>query len=173
MNESFNESTAIYGHTDPDTALVVEDYPYGFTLRTQIRYWIESNKRGDRFVSQTLNPKTGQWNKPKASTYNEVKVMYREPDTGYIRADALSLYDDAETIERFRTITAGHLSKSQQAHLAYVMASNKVASKVTWKIIDNATDEDYKRADENMATVAKAVSHEAVKTYRDLQTGGE
>jgi len=59
------------GHISPETAYVVEDYPYGFRLRCQIRYWLEfSPKRGFRFVSQTTNPKKGNvWNKPKASTY--------------------------------------------------------------------------------------------------------
>ena len=59
------------GHTSPETAYVVADYPYGFKLRCSIRYWIEFHpKRGFRFVSQTTNPKRGNtWNKPKASTY--------------------------------------------------------------------------------------------------------
>lgn len=60
------------GHTSPETAYVVDDYPYGFTLRCKIRYWLEFKpKQGFRFVSQTTNPKRpGEvWNKPKASTY--------------------------------------------------------------------------------------------------------
>ena len=61
------------GHISPETAYVVEDYPYGFRLRCKIRYWIEFKaKKGFRFVSQTTNPKRpGEvWNKPKASTYS-------------------------------------------------------------------------------------------------------
>lgn len=59
------------GHESPDTAYLVDDYPYGFRLRCQIRYWLEHDKKhGVRFVSQTTNPKRGNtWNKPKASTY--------------------------------------------------------------------------------------------------------
>ena len=34
----------ISGHTDEKTAYVVEDYPYGFRLRTTIRYWVETKK---------------------------------------------------------------------------------------------------------------------------------
>jgi hypothetical protein len=56
MNE-YTETLA--GHTSPDTAFVVDDYPYGFRLRTKIRYWIETKKGfGQRFCSQTLNPNT-------------------------------------------------------------------------------------------------------------------
>jgi hypothetical protein len=63
--------TIITGHISPDTAYVVDDYPYGFRLRCKIRYWLEyTPKRGFRFCSQTTNPKRGDvWNKPKASTY--------------------------------------------------------------------------------------------------------
>ena len=59
----------LYGHTSEATAYVVADYPYG-GYRTQIRYWLEHKpSKGWRFVSQTLNPKTNRWNKPKPSTY--------------------------------------------------------------------------------------------------------
>lgn len=76
------------GHYSPDTAFVVEDYPYGFKLRCKIRYWLEVNKRGTRFLSQTTNPKKAfdaaglpidSWNKPKASTYSEYGVMIQFP----------------------------------------------------------------------------------------------
>ena len=46
------------GHTSPETAYLVRDYPYGYTLRCQIRYWLEHKPgKGVRFVSQTTNPK--------------------------------------------------------------------------------------------------------------------
>ena len=67
------------GHVSQETAYVVEDYPYGFTLRCQIRFWIETNgKKGSRVVSQTSNPKRPGlvWNKPKASTYSAVRVLF-------------------------------------------------------------------------------------------------
>lgn len=63
----------LWGHNSAETAYVVADYPYGFRLRCQIRYWLEYRKgKGFRFVSQTTNPKRpGEvWNKPKASTYS-------------------------------------------------------------------------------------------------------
>lgn len=59
-------------HVSPETAYVVDDYPYGFRLRCKIRYWLEYKaKMGFRFMSQTTNPKrAGEvWNKPKGSTY--------------------------------------------------------------------------------------------------------
>ena len=65
----------LFNHVSEETAYLVKDYPYGFRLRCQIRYWLETTNAGDRFCSQTLNPKTSQWNKPKKSTYQAVGVM--------------------------------------------------------------------------------------------------
>jgi hypothetical protein len=76
------------GHTSPESAYLVEDYPYGFTLRCQIRYWLEYRKgHGFRLVSQTTNPKRAghPWNKPKASTYcSGPSFLTRNDENGYI-----------------------------------------------------------------------------------------
>ena len=70
------------GHTSEQTAYVVDDYPYGYVLRCKIRYWIETTKRGQRFCSQTTNPKRSVefWNKPKKSTYSDHITMYLNED---------------------------------------------------------------------------------------------
>ena len=89
--------TPLYHHTSPETALLVEDYPYGFRLRCKIRYWLEwSDKHGHRLVSQTSNPKKGDaWNKPKASTYASLGAcMYRDDD-GHVHHAAFDLHDPA------------------------------------------------------------------------------
>jgi hypothetical protein len=75
--------TPLMGHTSPDTAYVVKDYPYG-GMRCKIRYWIETGAKGatkgkKRVVSQTTNPKRpGEvWNKPKpGSTYSLFAYLY-------------------------------------------------------------------------------------------------
>ena len=82
------------GHISPDTAYVVDDYPYGFRLRCKIRYWLEHHpKHGFRFVSQTTNPKRGDiWNKPKASTYARFGgSMYLDSDN-HVQWTGLSEY---------------------------------------------------------------------------------
>ncbi len=66
--------TPLYGHVSPETAYVVDDYPYGFRLRCRIRYWLEFKpKKGWRFCTQTTNPKLSyeKWNAVKCSTYVE------------------------------------------------------------------------------------------------------
>ena len=92
--------TPLYGHTDSETAFVVDDYPYGFRLRTQIRYWLEHKPgKGWRFISQTRNPKNGQWNKPKASTYQEIAgAMYVKDEgdeAGYVKWTGVHVYTSA------------------------------------------------------------------------------
>lgn len=85
----------LHGHDSQATAFVVADYPYGFTLRCQMRCWIETNKKGQRYVTQTSNPKSGGWNKPKASTYSHLGVMYQTED-GHVHYDAASLFSGEE-----------------------------------------------------------------------------
>ncbi len=88
----------------PDTAVVVSDYPYGFELRCQKRYWVETKKGyGQRLVTQTSNPKKAGlvWNKPKAGTYSPLVVLYREPETGHIQATAWTPYDGEASLIEF------------------------------------------------------------------------
>lgn len=76
----------LQGHNSPETAFVVEDYPYGYTLRCQMRHWIEVATKGAkkgqmRHVTQTSNPKKlGVWNKPKAGTYYPLIVLYLDAE---------------------------------------------------------------------------------------------
>jgi len=92
----------LYGHTNEATAYLVDDYPYG-GLRTQIRYWLEGPKpkKGWRFVSQTVNPKTGKWNKPKASTYSDWGGAMFLDDKGHVHWDGVGPYSDEKKILAF------------------------------------------------------------------------
>lgn len=94
--------TVLTGHTSPDTAYVVADYPYGFRLRCQIRYWIETTKHGQRVVSQTTNPKKPGlvWNKPKASTYTSLRVLFLD-EQGHVQNNGLSTWATTPQIARF------------------------------------------------------------------------
>lgn len=81
------------GHVSPETAYVVEDYPYGFRLRCKIRYWVEYKLRvGFRFVSQTTNPKVAgeRWNKPRATTYSRFGGCMFLNDEGHVKYSGLS-----------------------------------------------------------------------------------
>lgn len=95
--------TILSGHTSPDTAYVVSDYPYGFQLRCKIRYWLETNKKGTRFLSQTTNPKcSGEvWNKPKASTYSEISGAMYLDENGHVQWQGLNTYAEHDKCTDF------------------------------------------------------------------------
>lgn len=103
------------GHTSPETAYVVEDYPYGFKLRCKIRYWLEHNeKKGFRFCSQTTNPKVeGRevWNAPKKSTYTMLGVMGLD-EQGHVTWTGCSMYD-FEKLEAFGKEYASSFDENQ------------------------------------------------------------
>lgn len=131
----------LFGHTDEDSAYLVDDYPYG-RKRTQIRYWIETvPKKGDRFCAQTLNPKTGLWNKPKKSTYMNIMVMTRAEDVaegkGILKVRYSGLrdwIDQDELVSWVNTIGVSNLNEEQKKMLAYVRAVNKVYANVTFNV---------------------------------------
>lgn len=100
----------IKGAVSPETAVVVDDYPYGFRLRCKIRYWLEYKRgHGFRFVSQTSNPKHPglMWNKPKAGTYNNGPVILtRDIDSGHVSHIGLSF--NSATLEQAESFLASH-----------------------------------------------------------------
>ena len=121
-------------HDSEENAIVVDNYPYGFK-RTKIRYWIETTKQGDRFVSQTLNPKTQEWNNPKKSVYNAVKVMVKEKKTGYIQNIGLYFSTDREEILNFISFIGDYpLSEQQGEQLKVLKALSKAYENITWEI---------------------------------------
>jgi hypothetical protein len=93
------------GHTSAETAYESpESYPYGFTLRCKIRYWLEyKNGQGFRLVSQTTNPKkAGEvWNKPKASTYCIFSGAMFLDDESHVQWTGLGYGSTVEQCEAF------------------------------------------------------------------------
>jgi hypothetical protein len=127
----------LHEHTSPDSAYLVEDYPYGFRLRCKIRYWLEySAKHGWRFVSQTTNPKAGdRWNKPRASTYVKFGAAMYLDDAGHVQWSGLSEYSSAEEATRWLEVYGAGVPASGQA-----LARKFVAAKVAYSA--NRTDGD-------------------------------
>ena len=140
--------TTLLGHTSPETAYVVDDYPYGFRLRTQIRYWIETKKNhGQRFVSQTRNPKTGRWNAPKAGTYSPIVVMWLDTDN-HVQTSALGHYFDDERIDTFETSFADALTEQRERELIrYMRAQGRAMKHVTYTVHTCGTDQPCDRPD--------------------------
>ena len=126
--------TFLFGHTSKATAYEVTDYPYGFRLRTSIFYWIETvPKKGCRFVSQTINPKTGRLNAEKKSTFYVFGVMNINED-GHIGWNAVSPYDTSEDVSKFVETIGGvdKLNAEQRKQYNSMMGINE-------KVIDEFT----------------------------------
>lgn len=159
------EDNALHGHTDEESAYLVDDYPYGFRLRTQIRYWLETTKHGDRFVSQTLNPKTDRWNKPKRSTYCPVGCMYLD-DEGNVTWTGLQVWAEEESIARFEAVLGENISPAQRLKVAELRGMNRAMEGVTVSIVENPDAEEMARI---KANEAKLAHHMAVSTFQAKQ----
>lgn len=113
--------TILKNHTSLETAYKVEDYPYGFRERTSIYYWIESApKKGDRFCSVTVNPKTGNLNKPKKSTYSPFLYLYLD-DINHVHAGSIDSYHTEQFAAKIQfaitDIGIDNISEVQQMNL--------------------------------------------------------
>lgn len=113
------------GHVSPETAYVVDDYPYGFRLRCKIRYWLEAKpKHGFRLVSQTTNPKVAgeRWNKPKASTYCSFAVMTLNEENGHVSWSGLNVaFSDAGECKAWVDVFGEGLDESSRAQLGAII----------------------------------------------------
>lgn len=114
------------GHTSPETAYVVEDYPYGFRLRCKMRYWLEYKPaNGFRWVTQTTNPKRpGEvWNKPKASTYYRFGGAMFLDEVGHVKWSGLSEYCDGAEAKAWADKYGEAVPEAGQKNLAKWVAA--------------------------------------------------
>ena len=144
-------SKVLIGHVSPATAFVVDDYPYGFTLRCRIRYWLEIHpSRGARLCTQTTNPKRAGaefWNKPKKSTYCRIGACLYLDEKGHVQWSGLTEYSDSiETARWLDKFAAGNVlpevaRKWLKAKVIYerTMEKDRTADEV-W----NRTHKDYR-----------------------------
>jgi hypothetical protein len=114
---------------------IVDNYPYGFRLRTKIKYYVETTKNGQRFVSRTLNPKTNLWNKPKKSTYDQIILIGLEDNTKYVRCVRLSTSyrTEAEAVKFFEKY-GEYFSEYQKTEFKGIIGLLKVLDKVEFEI---------------------------------------
>jgi hypothetical protein len=126
-----------------ESPVIVEDYPYGWRQRTTARYWIETTKNGQRVVFQTKNPKTDRWNKPKKSTYSDIRILYRNTENDHIENDGLSFtYADAEDLAKFlANFPEETLTDYQKEQLKFFRAVLKTRKHVHVSIVENPTPE--------------------------------
>lgn len=155
----------IYTAKDFDSAYVVNNWPWGWTLKTEARFWIETTKVGDRFVQQTKNPKTGKWCKPKKSTYDAVLVLAISDKGKVCRVGFAKGANDTTIAESLETLDWEKLSDMQKKQVCKWTAWNDVMTNVTWecKPYDPAAKENQ---DKIMANIAKAASYKTIECLK-------
>jgi hypothetical protein len=116
------------GYTSEADAFVVDDYPYGFRLRCKIRYWLEHDKRGTRFCSQTTNPKVpGEvWNRPKKSTYCSLGGAMFLDDRGHVDWEGVTDYSSLDELIAFREAAGLTLPSDALSHLNRVIEAKTI-----------------------------------------------
>ncbi len=154
--------TELTGHVSPETAYLVPDYPYGFRLRTEIRYWIETKKgQGQRVMSQTRNPKKpGQpWNKPNASTYDAIKALYLNSDNGHVENDGIGGYATEEQLTAFRTAYPLTCAEERNAKaLTMLTAMQRASARVTWTVTANPDPSEPRQSLEEQNTILRKLT---------------
>lgn len=125
------------GHTSPETAYVVNDYPYGYRLRCKIRYWLETADKGTRkgktrLVSQTTNPKAAGivtvWNKPKCGTYSRygLVVMCLNGE-GHVCHETLNIWTDLDLLNAFKMCPG--ITDEQKTEIDEIIIDQAIAEK--------------------------------------------
>ncbi|MFD4406670.1 hypothetical protein ACFWPH_28305 [Nocardia sp. NPDC058499] len=112
------------GHTTADTAVSVDDYPYGRLLRTTRRCWVETASKGakkdhQRLVTQTLNPKSGRWNNPHPGGYAHTVFLVRY-ENGHVDGIAGPFWDYRQWVRFWLTGIWSHLNESERKTSAFV-----------------------------------------------------
>lgn len=129
--------------------VTVENYPYGYSLRTTLFDTIEFHpKKGYRHVTQTINPKNGRLNAPKKSTYS--LFMFRVYDEkGHIKIWSSGANGDKDLNKCFKFFAEHYdiLNDSEKAylriHLIGMLAVSWKASQIYTKVPIEICDEVY------------------------------
>jgi len=162
INQIINEK-----YNNEENALIVENYPYGYK-RTKIRYWIESvKKKGDRFCSQTLNPKTNKWNKPKKSIYNAVMVLYKD-EKDYIQYLGLYRSTSKEDYLNFiKKVGNYEFNDLQKEELKILRAYIKTYENVSFEIVNttNQTKEEKEKREKEQKEIEESIKKQVILNY--------
>jgi len=124
-------------HNSPESAYVINDYPFGRKLRCFKRVWVERTNKGSkkgcfRVMEQTTKrevnyikdqyetapvDKPELWNKPKAGRYGLLKILYIDPETGYVERSGLMEFPWNEHILKFNAMFGEYLDEFQKSIL--------------------------------------------------------
>jgi len=160
-------TTYIYNKDSFENSIEVDNYPFGFK-KTKKRFWLETNNKGTRLVSCTLNPKTNQWCKAKTSTYLEVGVLTSDIKEGknFISWTGLSGYSsDKDIVEFTRAVDVQQLPKLSQKAICFLKAKNYASKGIKVEFVTNPTPEQSEKLKENEEKAKKYLAAVGSKAY--------
>lgn len=147
--------------------VVVDNYPYGF-LKCNARFYIESvKKRGDRFVKQTQNPKTGVWNKPKKSTYSAVLIAMTK-ENGHITYKSIDMNSSAEKYKQaMETIGDLELNDLQKEKLKVMRAYIKAYEGVSFECVNitGLSEEERAKHEKGQDNIMNHINNSVANNY--------
>lgn len=120
----------LHNHNSKETAYEIKSYPWGYKLRTSKFCWIETEpKKGDRFCSYTIDPRSGKECAIKKGVYHVIAFMYLD-DVNHVQNDGVSIYDSREEVQAFVDRFGGVdiLNKEQRKQFNSMMGINEVAT---------------------------------------------
>jgi len=157
------EKKYLYDHTSFENAYEVGGYPWGFRLRTEVRYWIETHDEkngGQRFCKCTKNPKNGKWCAPKKSTYLALACLFLNEE-GHMHCEGV--YDgNSDNLNQFIENHREHLSEYQIKTIKYLKAYKEVMKHVTCTIAPKplmSKEEEEKREKEQLTVISNINYH--------------
>ncbi len=135
MNTEITLLPPIYTSENP---YLIENYPCGWTQKTQKEVWVEVKKgKGYRLVERTKNPKTNRWNAPKTATYVLFIALY-EDHNKHLQHFALTHYSELEKLKAFREKTVGAVYDPEELDkwiaLKEKYEAKKAAGEIKWVI---------------------------------------
>jgi hypothetical protein len=66
----------LFNHVSPETAYVINKFPFNFGKFTKVRYWVETNPNyGQKLVTQVFDPKSDSWFAPKHEGYHDIAII--------------------------------------------------------------------------------------------------
>jgi len=139
----------LYGHDSFETGYEVSDYPWGYRMRTEVRYWIETNEtHGQRFCKCTKDPRTGKWCAPKKDTYKLLIFMFLDSEE-HVQSTGVTFYTELSYLEKVQEEQEGKLSEYQEKKLNWLIARAKVMEHVTFSFTANPTEEEREKIRES------------------------
>ena len=152
-----------------DNALIVENYPWGYKLKTKRKYWVETiPKKGDRVCFQTLNPKTNKWCKVKKSTYSHVAVLTEK--NGYVSHREIGNWGGWKSFLD-SDIDYEKLNDEQKKKLCELKAIDEVMKnvKIEIKINQPGSEEEEKKQEEIKVKIVGAVNYKINACFKKQQ----